>query len=199
MAKDNLEIAPGPTQAKDSKQSKVKENKKKPKQWVKADWVARAKEAGIENAENMTVRALKTKLNQMKKDGLLEDKRGGAREGAGAPEALGKSPLVTALKNQHLMEEVEVTIHDRAAGTIRSEKKATMLAILDMLRQEALKQKSVPAAKEYFDRTLGRAKQEIDISGEIKTDEQRMPTPAEIAAARAYEEALSDEDDSEDE
>ena len=41
-----------------------------------------------------------------------------------------------------------------------------------------------------FDRVYGRATQPVEVDGRIDTQEQRVPTEAEIKATRAYEEAL---------
>ena len=51
---------------------------------------------------------------------------------------------------------------------------------------------NVSASREYLDRFLGRPKQSIEHSGEIKTEEQEMPTAEENAAAAAYEKALEE-------
>ena len=97
------------------------------------------------------------------------------------------------MKETHLFEEVTVTTHNRETQEFRSEKKTRFRALLDMLSHKALTEKDVPSAKEYMDRTLGKAKQEVLHSGEIKTDEQRVPTPAEKAAAAAYRAAIEAE------
>jgi len=151
----------------------------------------RLKKAGVKGVENMTVDQLHAELCRIKNEGKdVPDLR---QNNKGAP-ALAKEGMIMEMKETHLMEDVEVTIHDRKTNKVLTKKRATMLAILDMLRQEALGKKNIQAAKEYLDRTLGKSKQEIEHSGEIKVEEQRLPTKAEKAAAAAYLKAL-DEDE----
>lgn len=126
---------------------------------------------------------------------------GGARDHSGRKtkaerlQALGVSDTIEA----HLVQEVELT--DGATPKLPEDhkpivsKKPRLVAILDMLAGEALgPSRSVSAASEYLNRTLGRAKQTVEVSGSIKADDQAPPTPAEVAAAKAYEDALEDED-----
>lgn len=126
---------------------------------------------------------------------------GGARDHAGRLskaerlQALGVSDTIEA----HLIQEVDLSngsvpkIADGAAPILS--KKPRLLAILDMLATKALgPEQSIPAATEYLNRTLGRAKQTVEVSGSIKADDQAAPTPAEMAAAQAYEDALEAED-----
>jgi len=122
---------------------------------------------------------------------------GGARDRAGRIEKEAKIEFlgVSATIEQHMIEEVEVIEINAITGARKATKKPTVRAILDMLRHRALKEKDVRAAKEYLDRTLGRAKQTVDVSAEIVTeDEQRQPTRAEKAAAAAYLANLEDEE-----
>ncbi len=151
----------------------------------------RLTKAGVIGVEKMTEKQLRIELHRIKNEGgNVPD----LREGNSAPKSLAVSDKVTTMKENHLMELVEVTTINRETSKTTTTKKETMLAILDMLRHEALKNKSIPAAKEYFDRTLGKSKQEIEHSGEIKVDEQRLPTKAEKAAAAAYLKALDDDE-----
>lgn len=151
----------------------------------------RLAKAGVIGVEKMTEKQLRIELHRIKNEGgNVPD----LREGNSAPKSLAVSDKVTTMKEGHLMELVEVTTINRETSKTTTTKKETMLAILDMLRHEALKNKSIPAAKEYFDRTLGKSKQEIEHSGEIKVDEQRLPTKAEKAAAAAYLKALDDDE-----
>lgn len=127
---------------------------------------------------------------------------GGKRDHAGRLskaerlQALGVSDTIEA----HLVQQVELT-DGSLPKTPEGQKpivskKPRLVAILDMLAGEALgPARSVSAASEYLNRTLGRAKQTVEVSGSIKADDQAPPTPAEEAAARAYEQALEDEDD----
>lgn len=168
----------------------------KKKGWTREDWVRRADEAGIADAEKLSIRDIRSRLKKLKEDGVLVDDPsrfgGGRREGSGRKE-ISKEPEITEMKSGHLMEEVEIVIADRTTGAVKSTRKKTLLAILDMLRQEALKNKSIPAAKEYFDRTLGRPKQEIGLSGTIKVKEQKVPSAAERAASNAYAKSIKEE------
>lgn len=123
---------------------------------------------------------------------------GGKRERSGREEKKTRIEKlgVSATIDQHMAEEVEVVEVNAQTGARKATKKPTLRAMLDMLRHKALKEKDVRAAKEYLDRTMGRAKQTVDVSGEIVTEEeQRLPTKAEKAAAKAYLAALEDEED----
>lgn len=149
-----------------------------------------------EGIDKMTEQQLLGKLNQLKKEGKLpEDLRrlnGGPREGSG-PKEISKDPLVTEIKYNHALEEVDVIVTDKKTGQVKSEKKKSLIAMLEMLRQEALRNKNMAAASLWMDRILGRAKTEIEHSGEIKERDQRVPTKAEKAAAQAYLEVLEEE------
>lgn len=169
----------------------MSKKKRKKTYWTKDDYVKAAHEAGIPNPERMKVEELRLTLKEMRENGEIPDKRGGAQEGAGRPQLLGKSEKVREMKEQHLFEEVEVLVTNRETGKIIRKKKQSLFAVLDMLRTKALKEKDVPAAKEYLDRTLGKALQEIEFN-DISKHEQKLPTEAEKAAARAYIAAIKD-------
>jgi len=174
-------IAPAPQSPKPEKHGAGRKTEKQRLQ-------ERLKKAGVIGVEKMTRVELRRELARIKSEGAdVPDLRW---DNQGAPTSLSKDPKVVEMRNGHMMEEVEVTVRDRKTNEIKSSKKATMLAILDMLRHEALQNKSIPAAREYFDRTLGKAKQEIEHSGEIKVDDQRVPTKAEREAARLFRKAL---------
>jgi len=156
----------------------------------------RLAKAGVIGVEKMTLKQLYSESQRIKNEGgNVPD----LREGNGATLSRNKDPEVKQIKQELLMEIVDVQIHDKSTGEIKSEKKKTMVAILTSLRADALSRKNKPgertqAAKEFFDRTLGKATQEIEHSGEIKVDEQRLPTKAEKAAAAAYLKALDDDE-----
>jgi len=151
----------------------------------------RLAKAGVIGVEKMTEKQLRTELHRIKSEGgNVPD----LREGNSAPTSLTKSQKVIEIKEQHLMEEVEVVVTDRGTNEVKKQKKPRLVALLDMLAHEGLKNKNIPAAKEYLDRTLGKSKQEIEHSGEIKVEEQRLPTKAEKAAAEAYLKALDDDE-----
>lgn len=137
---------------------------------------------------------------QGKAEARSKGKHGGSRPGTGGKrdrsgrktkaervKTLGVSDTLEA----HMIEDVEVIISNRATGKQIISKKPALVALLDMLRHEALVNRNVPAAKEYMDRTLGRAKQRVEVSGEIKSEEQRVPSKAALAAAAAYERELA--------
>lgn len=129
----------------------------------------------------------KTQGNQ--EAGDTKGTHGGAREGAG------RKPLADRKKVQelrdliedHAGEEVEIVETNRGTGTTQVKKKKTIVAIMDMLRHEAIQNKSIPAAKEYLDRVLGKAIQPLEHSGEIDTETQGIPNhPAVVAAREAF-------------
>lgn len=171
--------------------AKQQKKQKSKTYWVRADYEKAAREAGIPEPGSKTVKALRLELKAKRDMGQLEDKRGGAKEGAGRPGTLGKTEKVRDMKEQHLFEEVEILLHNRETGATVREKRKALYAVLDMLRTKALKEKDVQAAKEYLDRTLGKALQEIEFN-DISKHEQRLPTEAEKAAARAYHLAIRD-------
>lgn len=151
----------------------------------------RLAKAGVIGVEKMTKAQLRSELERIKNEG------GNApdlRQGNTGNSSLSKDQKVVEIKERHLMEEVEVVVTDRGTNEVKKQKKPRLVALLDMLAHEGLKNKNIPAAKEYLDRTLGKSKQEIEHSGEIKVEEQRLPTKAEKAAAAAYLKAL-DEDE----
>lgn len=148
----------------------------------------RLAKAGVSGVDSMTTKQLQSELKRIKSEGgEVPD----LRQGNSAPLSLNKDPEVKQIKQDLLMEIVDVQLHDRSTGEIKSEKKKTMVAILTSLRADALSRKNTPgertqAAKEFFDRTLGKARQEIEVEGEIKVEEQRAPTPKEREAARKF-------------
>ncbi len=151
------------------------------------------KEAGEKGISKMSMRQMRKRVCELKKERRIrEDDRidnGGTREGSGQV-SIEKEPLVHEIKRDHVFEEVEIVITDRRTGQAKTEKKKRLIAMLDMLAQEALQRKNISAAKEWLDRTLGKAHQSIEHSGQIDTLEQKVPTKAEQAAARAYVEEL---------
>jgi hypothetical protein len=183
----------GATAPKNTKQA-VTADSGKPKRNLKAELQARAKKAGIVGYEKMGNTALAKRLKQLKKEGKIEDgrKNNGGHENGGRKPDLDKDPKYTEIKKNHLDEEVDVIITDKRTGKTKSEKKKTMIAMLDQLRKDAFKGDSVHervrAIHEYFDRTLGKSKQEVEFTNPIKAEDQRPPTANEIAAAELLEE-----------
>ena len=130
----------------------------------------------------------KKTLKTLKKvDEIKTERRGGAREGAGRKPMEERERLNT-LKDQaelHALEEVPMAV--TVDGQVKNIKMTRAQALLDMLFTEGIKRKSIPATKEYFDRTRGKARQPIEHSGEIKTEDQYIPDdPAVEAAHNAY-------------
>lgn len=142
-----------------------------------------------------TKKTAKKKLEKLEKNTVNQDEQveetkgqhGGAREGAGRKPAEDRERLQT-LKDKaedHALEEVAIAVTE--GGTTKKVKMARHVALLDVLFQEGLKRKSIPAIKEYFDRTRGKAVQPLQHSGEIKTEDQFIPDdPATEAAHEAY-------------
>lgn len=162
------------------------------RQTEKQRLIERLTKAGVKGVDSMTQVQLQRELKRIKSEGVkVED----LRVNNSAPKSLAGSTALIEARKQHVNEEVEIQILDRSKpGNIRIEKRTRLVAILDMLAQSALKDKDVSAAKEYLDRTIGKTKQEIEHSGEIKVEEQRLPTKAEKAAAEAYLKALEDDE-----
>ena len=113
---------------------------------------------------------------------------GGPRPGSGRkPDAeLAKIELLKERAINHAFEKQEVVI-----TTARGQKIVEMerdIALLDMLFTEAIRSKNVRAAREYFDRTRGKASQPVEMSGSLKVEDQYVPEedPALIAAIDAY-------------
>jgi len=152
----------------------------------------RAKAAGVLGWEKMTLIELRRELKRIQSEGgTVPD----LRQNNGGTVTMDRDKKVIEIKELVLMEDVEVVIHNRKTNQYKSEKKNALLATLQMLRSKALVEKDVSAAKEFLDRTLGKSRQSVEFSGEIKVEEQRLPTKAELAAAQAYEKALAEESD----
>lgn len=127
---------------------------------------------------------------------------GGKREGSGRKTkeetiiARGRKELIEG----HYEEEVEVTYTDRGSGqTVKVKKPRTLIALEKLFKIGTEGEGNWNALEKWLDRSLGKAKQDVEHSGAIKVDEQRTPSKAELAAGMAYETALEDEDDSEEE
>jgi len=151
----------------------------------------RAKIAGVVGYENMKRRELLSALDRIKQaGGIVPDLRSG-NHGKVSPN---RDPRIVEIKRAHMCEEIDVTTVNKQTGITKVEKKETLIAMLDMLRHKALKDKDVIAAREYLDRTLGKSRQEIELET-INTDEQELPTKAERAAKRAYEKSIMSEEE----
>lgn len=139
----------------------------------------------------MTQREILAKVNKMVKEGELPNLLGGVRPNSGKKKTVQEhiNDAYDLIAN-HAMTEVDVQIIDKQnPGEVK---------IVKMTRVEALTQKlfslgnggNVAAINAYLDRFAGKPKQSIEHTGDIKVEEQTMPSHAEAAAAKAYEEAL---------
>lgn len=133
----------------------------------------------------------KAKTEKLKKSREISSapkgKNGGARPGAGRKKSSEIERLVV-LKEQaeeHALQEAEITVTTaKGAQLIKMQRS---LILLDVLFNEGVKRKNIPAIKEYFDRTRGKARQPIEHSGEIKTEDQYIPDdPATKKAHEVY-------------
>lgn len=132
------------------------------------------------------------KQGNLEKPPKKNNGHGGARAGSGKKKDTEREVkrTLTEIAEQHANEVVEMRIIDKATNTVRIEKKTRSEWLLETLYNEGVNRKVIPAIKEYFDRTRGKPRQELELSGEIKTDTQRTPNMAEVAAAQAYESNL---------
>lgn len=138
-------------------------------------------------------KAPKTENKQTNKKSV-RGKNGGARPGAGRKKKIGSKDFRTIQEmcENHALETVEVKIIDRRTRKTTTKKMTRTQALLDVLYNKGITNKDTPAIKEYFDRTMGRARQQVEFSGKIKTEEQRIPGKKELKAVQAYEQALRD-------
>lgn len=93
----------------------------------------------------------------------VRGKNGGVRPNSGRKPNEEKLVVkgIKQLIDNFTNEEVEVQIMDREKATVIKMKKPRIIALLEMLYQEAMKNKNVIAAKEVLDRSLGKAPQKI--------------------------------------
>jgi len=127
-------------------------------------------------------------LKKPKSSGKSTNGHGGKRDGSGRkPDVeLAKIELLKTRAIEHAFQKQEVVI-----TTARGQKIVEMerdIALLDMLFTEAIRNKNVRAASEYFDRTRGKASQPVEMSGSLKVEDQYVPEedPALQAAIDAY-------------
>lgn len=134
------------------------------------------------------------KLNSETKS---KKRRGGARQGAGRKPNLEKLKAkgIKEMMENHAQEVVDVVVMNKQTGKTEVVKKTRQQALLDALYTEGHNNKNIPAIKEYFDRTMGKATQFIEMETEVKVEEQRPPTKAELAAARAYEQYMDEDEE----
>lgn len=129
------------------------------------------------------------KLENLKKKG--SGKWGGKRSGSGRTtkkETLEKKGHLELIET-HVDEDVEVTI--QVDGKPVKLKKPRLLIAMEKLFQIGTKgDGNEQALSKWLDRAVGKPLQGINLSGEIKVEEQRAPTKAERDAARAFRETL---------
>lgn len=187
MTQDNRRHTSGPKSV-STKKANTPGAEAKKRYNNKAYYIARAKEAGIENPERFTTKALKSQLKELKKQGKLKDKRlEGHNNGGRKPlDETKRWQNATELFEMHMNEIVDVIVHNKQTGQYTTTKVATLKAMLDKLRQKALQEGDVRAIVAYMERVIGKPKQMVEHSGSIKQDEQRVPTEAELRATKAF-------------
>lgn len=188
MAKDNQSKRSDPGAAKTTKSKPGAEKTVLKKNWDKTRWIKHATEVGIPEADKMTVAEIRASLKKLKEQGELED----GRKNNGRPtiDVIKMQQHAVELVAEHAMTEVEVLIKDHDnPGEPKRVKMTRVEAIMTKLFTTATGG-NVAAMTAYLDRYMGKAKQAIEHSGEIKVEEQNQPSPEEVAAARAYEDAL---------
>lgn len=136
----------------------------------------------------------KAKTEKLKKAKKIstkpKGKNGGARPGSGrkpSPEI----ERINRLKDeaeQHALQVVDIPTYGADGKKLKKTiKLARSVALLDVLFNEGIENKNIPAIREYFDRTRGKARQPIEHSGEIKTEDQYIPDdPATEKAHAVY-------------
>lgn len=167
----------------------------KPKKTRKQTLIERLTALGVDTTDK-SEKVMERDLRELKDQGITKDgrKENGGHENVGRVSVDEREPTLVQDRASHLNEIIEITITER--GTRRTEKRTTLLAILDRLRQDALSNGNKPgertqAAHEYFDRTLGKAPQDVSLkhSGEVGTYTAKRPSRAALAAKKAYAEA----------
>ena len=176
--------------------SKSDEREQRPiSKWRKLEWTNYAEEVGVDT-DGKLKKEIMEKLENLNLYPENSNSHGGAREEAGRPK--GSKDKATQLMDKirdeaiyHAEKVVEVVEINKSTNKRQVIEKKRYVFVLDMLWDEAVKRKNITAAKEYLDRTMGKATQPIEHSGEIKNQEQRIPDdPAVLAAQSAYHEAL---------
>jgi len=192
--KDNQSKRSDPGTAKTKSKPSQATRPRTREKWKRPHWVSYALEVGIETAEKMTVKDIKAQLKQLVQEGKIENQNGGVRENSGRKKATVLEAITSSQEMiaEHATTEVEVKVLDEDnPGETKKVKMTRTQALMTKLFAEGIKG-NVSAANSYLDRHLGRAKQSIEHSGEIKTEEQNVPTREESAAAAAYEKALEE-------
>lgn len=100
---------------------------------------------------------------------------GGARENAGRKtnEEKAKIEQLKERAINHAFGKQEVVVTTAKGQKVMELERD--IALLDMLFTEAIRNKSVAAAREYFDRTRGKAVQPVDLEGTVKLVDQYTP------------------------
>ena len=195
MAKDNQRKTSDPGRTTKARKPGA-ERPKQLKNWRRKHWNQYAVEVGIKDPERFA--STKEVRSVLKKASLYPGTVGGTREGSGRDTKEDLPVIHTAVEmmEAHILEPIEVKIPDSSSEVgYKTEKVATLRVMLDQLRRDALSERNsanerTRASEAYLDRILGKPKQAVELSGTIKTEEQNLPTPEEVAASRAYEDAL---------
>lgn len=140
-----------------------------------------------------------TEIEKVKKPG--RGKNGGARPGSGRKKGVVgevtklREELADRIKNMG-EELVEIEERNLKTGERAVIVKARNVALMEVLFNEGIKNKNIPAIKEFLDRTLGKARQPLEHSGTIesKTQERAKLTRAQQAALDAYHNALLEDE-----
>ena len=146
--------------------------------------------------KSSTSKAKKTKIEKIEKKQTIQSKTDKRKKNGGARPGAGRKPSaelerINRLKDeaeQHALQEIDAPVYDAdGKKTKKTIKMARSVALLDLLFTEGLTNRNIPAIKEYFDRTRGKARQPIEHSGEIKTEDQYIPDdPATKKAHEVY-------------
>ena len=137
-----------------------------------------------------TSKSKNKKIEKIEKseDNQSFDKRknnGGKREGSGRKKSQDRERLVTLKDKAEDFALEEIDVQEKNGTNFRVIKMTRNQALLNVLFEEGFKRKSIPAIKEFFDRTRGKSRQELELSGEIDTGDQYLPTGNAID--KAYE------------
>ncbi len=124
--------------------------------------------------------------------------RGGQRPGAGKPKGsksestLIKEEVNDIFRKFGIEEDLLKIVDPTKPEGYRTEKKIRSIAVLEMLYKKAIKERDVAAGNAFLDRVAGKARQPVDMSGEIAVEEQYNPEYDEPMqeAMEAYYQAL---------
>jgi len=187
MAKDNPATKQGPDELPASNSNVGP--KKKGRRTKNERLRERLKRAGVFDTKGLTQEEMQAILSQLKKEGK---KIPTLNSDNGRPASLNRDPRAKDIKEKVAFEEITVTIKDKH-GKEREEKKTALEVMLTKLRRRAMETNDDRVMgylmEKFFDRTLGKAPQELDIN-DINPDEQRIPTEDEMIEMQVTRELL---------